>query len=66
MNQKDEWHNDPANWTLGIFYFNRRDNRLLVPKRNKWLGFTINWAHPLAIVFFGAIIAFICLLGTRK
>jgi uncharacterized membrane protein len=42
----DLWHNDSSNWKLGIFYFNREDSRLLPPKRNPMMGWTVNFANP--------------------
>ena len=42
--QYDIWHNDPKNWKLFGFYYNKLDNRFWLPKRIKWTGWTINWA----------------------
>jgi uncharacterized membrane protein len=41
-----EWRN-PANWTNSSvgFYFSKRDTRLVVPKRIRALGWTLNMAH---------------------
>jgi hypothetical protein len=50
-------HADPAHWKLGIFYFCRQDHRIIVPKRIRGLGWTINFARPAAyawIVFLAA------------
>lgn len=33
---------------LGIFYFNKTDKRVIVPKVNRGLGWTINFARPQA------------------
>ena len=38
---------DPGNWR-GPFYVNRKDPRLLVPKLNPMLGWTINFGNPYA------------------
>ena len=27
----EDWHNDPRNWKLGVFYYNKEDKRLLPP-----------------------------------
>lgn len=43
--QYDQWHQDPRNWKLGIFYFNKLDPRIMPPKRIKFLGWTLNFAH---------------------
>ncbi len=48
-----EWRNTVANeedcWYFAIFYFNPKDKRLFLPKRTG-LGWTINFAQPLAIL----------------
>ena len=51
MNKEDnkikyeQWHSDPSNWKLGIFYFNAEDPRILPPKRIKQLGWTLNFGR---------------------
>ena len=35
----------------GIFYFNPDDENLIAPKSNSILGWTLNFAKPLAYVF---------------
>ena len=40
---------DPNNWRLFFFYFCPRDPRILVPKRLRFLGWTINWARLSAL-----------------
>jgi uncharacterized membrane protein len=45
-------------WRGGVFYVNRNDPRLLVEKRSG-LGMTFNFAHPVAWVLLGIIIAVI-------
>lgn len=56
-NNHDQWHQDPGNWKLGILYFNKEDSRLLLPKRNKKMGWTINFANPITYLIFAALIA---------
>lgn len=46
---REKWHNDSTNWKLGMFYFNREDKRLFVPKIMPILGWTINFANPYFI-----------------
>jgi uncharacterized membrane protein len=53
--------NNPGNWK-GPFYFNRRDPRLLVPKLHPSLGWTLNFASPLAYIALVAIIAVIIVI----
>lgn len=52
-------HNNESNWLWGIFYCNRKDPRVFVPKKNKNMGLTLNIAHPVAIVVFVIILAVI-------
>jgi uncharacterized membrane protein len=37
---------------LGMFYYNKDDKRILPPKQNKWMGWTINFANPVSIFLF--------------
>ena len=53
------FHSDPAHWKLGVFYFCRADPRILVPKRIPGLGWTLNFARPMAVPFFLFVIALI-------
>lgn len=46
----DAWHDDPANWRAGIFYYNPKDPRIFPPKRIEGLGWTINFANPISIL----------------
>jgi hypothetical protein len=50
-------HRDPANWYLWFFYFAPADPRLVVKKRLRSFGWTINFARPLAIPFIVALAA---------
>lgn len=60
--QLEIWHKDPNNWKLGVFYYNKEDNRFFVNKRLGNLGATINFAHPKAYLFIVGIAAFILLV----
>ncbi len=54
-------------WRLGVFYFNRQDRRLLVPKRHG-IGMTLNFGHLAAWVIIGLIVLLVSrllTLGTR-
>jgi uncharacterized membrane protein len=55
--------NDPDNYKWGIFYFNPDDLRAVVPKRNRWMGWTLNFAQPLAWIIILAIAAFAIIMG---
>jgi len=48
QNNYDLWHRDPENWKMGVFYFNKKDPRVFVPKRNPMLGRTLNFGNPLS------------------
>ena len=54
---------DPENYKWGIFYFNPDDLRAVVPKRNRWMGWTLNFAQPLAWVIILGIIAFAVIMS---
>jgi len=45
---------NPGNWR-GIFYFNRRDPRIRVPKLDPRLGWTLNFANPYTYVIIIAV-----------
>ncbi|HYQ56685.1 MAG TPA: DUF5808 domain-containing protein [Draconibacterium sp.] len=53
----DTMHKDPSNWR-GVFYFNRKDPRLSVPKING-LGWTFNFASIYSWLLIAAIILII-------
>lgn len=36
---------DATNYKWGVFYFNVKDTRVLVPKRKRWMGWTFNFAR---------------------
>ena len=58
-----KWRNNPNNWILGFFYYNKEDLRIFPPKKNEDMGSTINFANPksilallMAMAFFGMVI----------
>ena len=54
----EQWHKDPNNWKLGLFYFNKSDKRIFPPKKLRAFGWTVNFANPLSILaLLGFIIA---------
>ena len=55
--------NDPDNYKWGIFYFNPDDLRAVVSKRNRWMGWTLNFAQPLAWVILLGIAVFAVVMG---
>ena len=50
-------HANPDHWHLVFFYFAPEDPRIVVKKRIGGLGWTLNFARPMAIPFFCALIA---------
>ncbi len=58
---------DPRYWKAGIFYYNREDPAILVPKRNG-LGFgrTLNFGRPISWVLFAAPIGVALLSALSK
>ena len=48
---RDRAPGERDSWRFGVFYYNKRDARLFLPKRSG-LGWTINFAQPLAVVIF--------------
>ncbi len=55
---------DPANWRWRFFYHCAGDPRLVVPKRLRGFGWTINFAQLWAIPFLAAVI--LVLLGSMR
>ncbi|MBK9634972.1 MAG: hypothetical protein IPO64_10800 [Bacteroidetes bacterium] len=49
-------------YKFGIFYYNPNDGRIIVPKRIKYLGWTLNFANPLSYGIIIAIFAIIFLV----
>jgi uncharacterized membrane protein len=45
----ENWHKDPNNWKWGWIYYNKKDKRIFPPKRNKIMGWTVNFANPISI-----------------
>ena len=46
------------NW-IGVIYFNRKDSRVIVPKRVSGMGWTLNFANPYTYIIIIAIISII-------
>ena len=47
---------DPRNYKWGIYYC-KADPRPIVPRRHKWMGWTVNFARPSAISVVGLVLA---------
>ena len=51
----DRLIDEPANYKWGVFYFNPQDKRVVVPKRSKYLGWTLNFASVYAYLLIIAV-----------
>ena len=63
---KRRWHQDPNNWVLGVFYYNKDDKRIFPPKRIPWMGFTINFANPLSVAVLFVLLFLVYKMITLK
>jgi len=48
-------NNNPFNWR-GMFYVNRKDPRIIVPKRLPSLGWTLNFGHRVSYLLIGVLV----------
>lgn len=55
--------NDPTNYKWGIFYFNPNDQRIMVPKRSKSMGWTLNFARMYSYIILILIFVLAAILG---
>jgi hypothetical protein len=57
--QLDALWAERRNWKWGVYYC-KEDPRVVVPKRARWMGWTINFARPTAVpvlvLFLGILI----------
>jgi uncharacterized membrane protein len=63
QDQLDRMRKDPENYKWGIFYFNSKDSRFFLPKRNQWMGWTVNFANPYSYLIIISFIIFAILMG---
>jgi uncharacterized membrane protein len=63
QNEPYRMSNDPENYKWGIFYFNHQDSRFILPKRNQWMGWTLNFANPYSCLIILSIIIFSIIMG---
>ena len=49
---------DKDNWLWDTIYYCKNDPRLVVPKRIKWTGWTVNFAYPWRAIGFIVFILF--------
>jgi len=60
----DQIHASPRSWYFYFIYFAPRDPRIIVRKRVRGLGWTLNFARPLAIPTLLAVVGL--LMGSFK
>ena len=57
MNSDFDRHVDnPDNYKFGIFYYNTKDSRIIVPKRKRIMGWTINFGRTNTYLIFAGIV----------
>lgn len=52
-----------SNYKLGIFYFDEEDENLIVPKATSFMGWTLNFAKPLAYIFLLILLLVVILIS---
>jgi hypothetical protein len=55
--ETDACWRDPKNHKWGLIYCCKADPRAIVPKRFKWMGWTVNFARPSAFPVVGLLLA---------
>jgi uncharacterized membrane protein len=58
----EQWQKDPKNWVWGMFYYNKKDSRIFVPKRIQWMGITVNFANQKTYLFLLGALLFFCFI----
>jgi uncharacterized membrane protein len=62
-NELNRMRLDPENYKWGVFYYCPRDPRVILPKRNVAMGFTLNFARPGAWVVLAGIFTFAAVMA---
>lgn len=57
---------DPTNYKFGIFYFNKQDERTIVPKRARYMGWTFNFAKPESYLILVILVLFMYVISLLK
>ena len=57
---------DDAVWWLGCLYNNPADDRIWVPKRQEWMGWTLNFAKSESCAILAALLAAVAAGGLLK
>jgi uncharacterized membrane protein len=66
QNHFDNMRQNPENYIWGVFYFNKKDSRVILPKSNSLRGWTLNFASPYTYLSIIAIIGLIFLMKVLK
>jgi len=59
----DNMRKNPENYKWGIFYFNPKDRRIFLPKRNQWMGWTLNFANPYSYLIIIILLSMIFIVS---
>lgn len=59
LDNKGDAHLNESDMWVYFFYINRFDSRIIVPKRNKMMGWTLNFGNPFTYVSIAVIIGLI-------
>ena len=54
---------NPENYKLGIFYYNKSDSRILVPKMISKTGWTLNFARPETYIIIAVFVVLIYIIS---
>ena len=57
---------DLRGYKWGLFYANRDDSRIFVPKSNPWMGWTLNFANPYSYIVLAGIILIIVIAANLE
>ena len=54
--QINDLDKDPSNWKYGMFYVNKADKRIMVPKKHYGWGMTFNFCNPKSFLYLALIV----------
>lgn len=57
---------NPKNYIAGIFYCNKNDKRIIVPKQDRYRGWTINFGNRFTYIILVSIAVFILIYQLLK
>jgi uncharacterized membrane protein len=57
----DAMRGESSSWK-GPFYFNKKDPRIIVPKMNMAMGWTLNFANPYSYIGLAVLFAVIAVI----